>query len=175
MNRILVVVAATAALSVACSSNQTQPVQVASQASCQGLSPSDTTLSAFYEPGAVYEAEPLKKKIFLARAIQPTKTMGAAMHVRAKPGMTAEYLERVLSCHASFGEAAHPNDPLHPSIGRIDELAVRSANGGFAVEVLGDGPKAGREIWQRARALSQPGSSVQVEQVSQVEPNAGTL
>lgn len=152
---------------VACSQTQAQEPKFASGANCGQLGDQSATLDRFYEPGHVVGAAPIKKQVFLSRAVQPTRTVGASLYVPAEPGMNAPHLHRVLACHAASGQAAHPNDPLYPESGRVAELVVRQAQNGFAVDIVANNPKVGEEIWRRAEALSNRGASVDVQQVSQ--------
>lgn len=156
-----------AALSLlACS--RTPDTRVASaRAACGQLPDAKAAAARFYQPGAVLDAKPVERKFFKARAIQPTRVVGAQMTVRAEKGMTSEYVQRVLACHVASGTPAHPNDPLHPSQGRVAELSVRSAGSALAVRVVGDSVAAGREILHRAQSLAADTGNVSVEQVAQ--------
>lgn len=147
-----------------CATTQSSP-SVAQGASCGSLTGGDEVLSAFYAPGAIYEARPVKEKIFKARALQPVETRGASLYVKATPEMNSPYLQRVLSCHAASSSDAHPNDPLHPSQGSIASLEVSEARHGFRVDVLAENQTVGTEIWKRAEALSHQKGSVEVKQV----------
>lgn len=149
-----------------CSNQATHKPTLAASAGCSQLGDTSATLATVYGPNQVHAAEKVERTEFLARAIQPVRTVGAEIHTYAAPGVTPEYLQRTLSCHAAAGKPAHANDPLHPSSGQIAELNVRSTGAGFAVQIIGDSPRTGHEIWQRARALSAPGSSVTVDQVA---------
>lgn len=156
---------------LACST-QEEPRSVASGASCSDLKGSEALLTELYKPGAIYRAEPIEEQVFRARASQSTRVMGASLEVRAEPGMTAPYMERVLACHAASGNSAHPNDPLAPKNGRLAELSVKESQFGFTVDVVGDSPKSGQEIWQRAEVLTSQGGTVEVEQVGALIPTS---
>lgn len=156
---------------LACST-QSEPRSVATGASCGSLEGSDVVLSELYKPGTIYRAEPIEEQLFRARASQPTRVMGASLRVRAEPGMTAPYMQRVLACHAASGNSAHPNDPLAPQNGQLARLSVEESQFGFTVNVVGDSPKSGEEIWQRAEVLTSQGGTVEVEQVGSLSPTS---
>ena len=159
---------------IGCTASAPQGQTMTAAAGCASLGDARSTLSSFYEPGQVYAAEKVERTEFRARAIQPTRTAGAELRAHAAPGVTAEYLERALTCHAVSGAPQHPSDPLHPSSGRIADVDVRSSGTGFVVSVIGDSPDAGNEIWQRARAFSAPGA-VTVEQVAAASETPSSL
>jgi len=152
-------------LLMACGGTQAEPTSIAAGASCGALGDNNQTLAQMYDSGAVYNAEPVKERIFRSRSAQTTRTVGATLHVRAEEGMSSPYMHRVLACHAARGEAAHPNDPLHPSTGAVAELTVSESKHGFAVKIVADNLKAGEEVWQRASALTNKSGYVSVEQV----------
>ncbi|MCA9614911.1 MAG: hypothetical protein R3B40_20665 [Polyangiales bacterium] len=116
-----------------------------------------------YGAGSAFAVRPIRERVFLARALQPVRTMGATVHVHAMPGMTQQYLERALQCHARGGQAVNPSDPLVIQDGAIRDVDVRSAGGAFAVRIIGDSPAAGRAIMERAESLV--GGSVSVQQL----------
>lgn len=156
----------------ACASGARQDARVAAASGCQEIADNEAT-TEFYAPGRVYAARKVEKREFVARAIQPTRVIGAELFMHAPRNVTDTFLERALTCHALTGRAAHPNDPLHPSDGSVRAVSVRSAGGSLAIRVVGETPQAGREIWSRARAFAS-GSSVDVQQVA-TAPSADAL
>ncbi len=106
-------------------------------------------MSVVYEPGAIYDVKPITRRTFFT---PEEEIVGAKLYVHARPGVTKEYLERQLSCHAVAGQPAHPSDPLNPSSGRIAEVDVHSAGGGFSIHVIGEGNN-GKEIFRRAMSI----------------------
>jgi hypothetical protein len=149
---------------VACSGRAQMDPRVAATSGCQEIAGNEAT-AEFYKPGQVYAARELERNEFVARAIQRKRTVGAELYMHAPRNVTGEFLERALTCHAFTGQASHPNDPLHPSEGTVQSVAVRSEGGGFAVQITSDSPRVGREIWARAQSFA-GGSSVDVRQVS---------
>jgi hypothetical protein len=147
----------------ACERGSQVDPRVATASGCQQIEGNEAT-AEFYKPGQVYAAREVERDEFVARAIQKKRTVGAKLYMHAPRNVTGEFLERALTCHALTGQAAHPNDPLHPSEGEIRSVSVSSEGGSFAVQVVADEPRVGREIWARARAFAS-GSSVDVQQI----------
>jgi hypothetical protein len=157
---------------VACNGSTRAEPRMAAASGCQQIAGNDVT-AEFYKPGQVYSARELERTKFIARALQRQETIGAELHMHAPRNVTGEFLQRALACHAFTGQAAHPNDPLHPSEGAVRSVSVRSAGGSFAVQIVSDSPRVGREIWARAQAFAS-GSNVDVRQVAS-SPSTGEL
>ena len=150
---------------------QSQATTQLSSSQCAGLTDSDRQVAALYEPGSIERVEPVRRQVFLARAIQPHYTSGARLYVPAQEGMTGPYLERVLSCHAASSANVHPNDPLR--VANIESVDVTTAGPRFVVTIEGADRAAGRAIWERAQALRDPSTKVEVRQLS-TGPSAST-
>lgn len=117
----------------------------------------------------VYDAKPIYRDEFRARAITVDKLAGAKLYVPAEKGVTDAYLHRVASCYAASSAAeAHPNDPLRPN-GGIAAVDIESHRGSYAIAVTSEDEKTAEEIWQRAQALDSQGA-VEVEQVAKAQP-----
>lgn len=160
------------AVTMACSQAEQRPAEVATTG-CAQLEAGHAE-QAFYKPGQVYAARPVKERQFIARAHQPERTVGAELYLHAQPGLTQEYLQRSLACHSASGRAAHSNDPLHPGSGSLKSLTVRSVGSNFVVKAIGDSPQTGKEIWQRARSFAAPSSEVTAEQLASVQAPSQT-
>lgn len=135
----------------------------AEASACGGVTLDDSVRAQVYSADALFAVRPVRETVFLARAIQPVRTMGATLHVHAQPGMTQQYLERALECHARGGQAVSPSDPFVIEDGSVRDIDVRSAGGAFTVRIVGDSPAAGRAIFERAEALA--GGTVSVQQL----------
>ena len=159
-NRLTALAMCLSALTLsACATHTARPPEVA-RLGCDQL-PSDSGNQL--APGKVTAVSRVTRTEFHARALQPQRTIGADFYVRAEPGVTAEYLERALTCHAQAGQPLHANDPLHPGNGQVT-VDVRTAHSGFAVRATGSTAEVGTEIWRRAESFTRPG--VQVEQIA---------
>ena len=85
-----------------------------------------------------------------------SKLAGGTVVLRAVPGLTKEYLQRVVDCHlarnASMGFAM-PEMAFCPLAVQGARATVVSSGAGFGVEIRADGPDAASEVLKRARAL----------------------
>lgn len=164
------ILAALAILTVAACSSANQAVEVprSAQLACSQL-PSDAPalVSRVLTPGATYGARAISETRVIARAHQPQVVVGAEVALPAPEGVTKEYLQRVLTCHADTGVAAHAADPFHPSTGEVRDIAIKSSGAALAIQIRGTNSDANREILARAQSLTTPATDVTVEQVGQ--------
>lgn len=133
-----------------------EALRAAEAAECVGLSDADRDQSPFSHRDDIESISELTEEVPVGRA-RVTRTVGARIVLRAVPGLTAEWLQRVLECHlarnASLGHDVPEMDycPLVP-LGVTVE--VRSAGDGFAVEIRAEGDESIAEVVRRARALA---------------------
>lgn len=81
---------------------------------------------------------------------------GAVVVFRAVPGMTAEWLQRLVDCHVARNAALGHDVPEMSSCPLVPKGAhatVTATSGGFAVAIRGDDEATSREILRRAEAL----------------------
>jgi len=81
---------------------------------------------------------------------------GARIAFRAVPGLTGEWLQRVVDCHLARNAvmgAADPTMGYCPLAVPHSKASVVSTGNGFAVDVTSDDADSVREIVKRAQAL----------------------
>jgi hypothetical protein len=123
---------------------------------CTGIAPDDRDISPFDHTEDIIRIVPLTQRIGSRETASGERVVGTVVTFRAVPGMTAEWLQRVVNCHlarnASLGHAV-PEMPECPLVPRGAQARVRSTGDGFAVEIRSDDEAAAREILARARRL----------------------
>lgn len=125
---------------------------------CAGIAAPDRDASPFQHTEDIVRVTPLVLNEFDARtARRPEKRVGAVVTFRAVPGLTAEWLQRVVDCHlarnAALGHAV-PEVPDCPLVPAGVEARVSAAEGGFSVAIQSSDPKVAREILARAERLA---------------------
>lgn len=150
----------------ACSASMNEPHSVAASAACERLGNTSQTVSSMFAEHEIYGAAPAAEHIVVGASGLKERQVGAELFVHATPGTTGQYLQRTLECYTAYDNSVHPNDPFHPSAGRVADVSVRPAGDSFAVRIVGNSPEAARDIWSRAQALTS--STVQVEQVGEL-------
>jgi hypothetical protein len=137
---------------------------------CAGLAEEDRDMSPFSHAADIQSVSPRHEEpkgergtptaVGRAQDRMPTRLVGATVVFGAKPGLTAEWLQRIVDCHLARNAAVGhdmsemPDCPLVP---RGAQATVRSAGGGFAVDVRADDDKTAAEILQRAQRIKKPG------------------
>lgn len=122
---------------------------------CAGLDEDTRDESPFDHRADIASVDELTEEQHVGRAVM-RRTAGATIVFRAVPGMTAEWLQRVVDCHIARNAAlGHdvPEMPSCPLVPRAVEARVRSTGNGFAVDVRSDDTASADEVLRRARAL----------------------
>lgn len=120
---------------------------------CVGLSDQDRDMSPFSHREDIARVEPLTSGGG-SRSL-PT-TVGAVITFRATPGMTAQWLQRLVDCHLARSAAMGHDVPemaYCPLMPKSTTARVLARDAGFAVEVRSDDSDSVKEILKRAQAL----------------------
>jgi hypothetical protein len=133
-----------------------EALRAAEAAECAGLSEADRDQSPFSHRDDIASVTALTEEVVMART-RTTHTVGARIVLRAVPGLTAEWLQRVLECHlarnASLGHDV-PEMPYCPLVPAGVTVEVGSVGDGFAIDVRAVGDEAITEVVRRARTLT---------------------
>lgn len=105
---------------------------------CVGISEADRDNSPFSHREDITSVTPVEEKVVTGKNSRD-KLVGATTVFRAVPGMTAEWLQRVVDCHvsraASVGHAMPEMDYCPLALNNIESAKVSSVGDGFAVTV----------------------------------------
>lgn len=129
-------------------------LRAAEQQLCEGIADGDRDLGPFAHPELIARVEPILERAY-AKA-PPNVPVGAIVYLRATPGTTEQWLQRIIDCHlahhAVLGEAfaGHHSCPMLST--EPPEISVRSTANGFAVYIRTSSLYAD-EILSRSRAL----------------------
>lgn len=128
---------------------------------CTGIAAADRDMSPFAHKGDIVSVAPLVLPEVDARAKTPAeRLLGASIKFRAVPGLSAEWLQRVIDCHlarnAALGHAV-PDMPDCPLVPAGVQARVSAAGDGFEVAVRANHPTVAREVVARAQRLA-PGT-----------------
>jgi hypothetical protein len=131
----------------------------AEASACADVPDEDRDVSPFHHREDIQNVSVLEEEVRAGKGVTK-KTIGARVVFRALPGMTAEWLQRVVNCHLARNASVAfemPEMEYCPLAVKGASATVRSTGDGFAVEIKGDDARAVEQIIQRANALRPPG------------------
>jgi hypothetical protein len=123
---------------------------------CAGLSPDDRDISPFDRRQDIERVEPLRVRD--PKGIP--HDVGVTVAFRAVPGLTSEWLQRIVDCHTARNAVLGHQVPWMPDCPLVPNYitaTVRSTGNGFAVDIRSDDPATRQELRKRADALTRRG------------------
>lgn len=115
---------------------------------CAGISDADRDMSPFERRDDIESVEPLNVNLSSSKGTA-VRTEGAVITFRAVPGMTAEWLQRVVECHLARNAALGHVVPEMPSCPLVPDgvsAQVTATDTGFAVSVRSEDTATAQEI-----------------------------
>ncbi|HWA70742.1 MAG TPA: hypothetical protein VG937_00335 [Polyangiaceae bacterium] len=122
---------------------------------CVGVSEDDRDISPFFHREDIRSAGPLMEQIRTGKTVN-AKRVGASVVFRAVPGMTAEWLQRVVDCHLARAAAAgHQMPEMEYCPLELNNVTAKvvSVGDGFAVNIKSDDSATADLILKRAEGL----------------------
>jgi hypothetical protein len=133
-----------------------QMLKDAEAKACVGISDEDRDMSPFAHVADIESVSQLSQDAAATSRAKLTRDAGATIVFRAAPGLTAEWLQRIVDCHIARNAAVGHEMPEMgscPLVPRGAKAAVRTVGDGFAVDVYGDDAATAAEIWRRAQQI----------------------
>ncbi len=143
-----------------------QELRDAEARACVGIPEDDRDMSPFAHREDIDGVDPLYT--LLGSRSGGSRAVGAAVRFRAVPGMTPEWLQRLVDCHLARSAAMGYDMPemnYCPLMLKGVTATVISTGRGFAIEVRSDSVEIATEIRRRAEALVAPASHSSSEPV----------
>jgi hypothetical protein len=131
-----------------------QAAQIADQ-ECAGIPAKERELGILAYRDSIGGVRPLKEKTRVGKW-ETTHDRGVEIAVRAQPGMSAPWLERVATCHialATAGRGGASTDATDPLLVAGATVRVEEADTGFIVSVRVPDDASVSEISRRTQAL----------------------
>lgn len=134
-----------------------ETLRTAEARACSGVPDEDRDMSPFAHREDIRSVSALEEELRLGKSVA-RRMAGAEIVFQAFPGMTAEWLQRVVDCHlarnAAIGHEAASAEMAHcPLTLRGAQATVRSVTGGFAVAIRADDSDVAKEILRRAESM----------------------
>ena len=122
---------------------------------CADLSESERDMSPFAHREDIVSVTPLEDAKPVGKG-KTVKVVGVTVKFKAVPGLTQEWLQRVVNCHlARAASVGHnmPEMPYCPLVPKGVTATVASAGDGFNVEIRSEDPASAAEVVKRAQNL----------------------
>jgi len=129
-----------------------QELREAEARACKNVPDGDQDISPFYHREDIVSVATLKENLPYGGG----PIIGAEVVFASLPGMTAEWLQRVVDCHLARNAVLNDAEKMAsycPLAVPHVKAAVRSIGSGFAVDVTSNDEKSVREIISRAETL----------------------
>jgi hypothetical protein len=124
--------------------------------SCVGIAESDRDMSPFAHRDDIRSVQPVQENQQVGKGTV-SRQVGARVVFRAVPGMTAEWLQRLVDCHLARAAAAGnemPEMDYCPLMLKGVTARVSSVGDGFAVDIRSSDPATQDAILKRVNALA---------------------
>jgi hypothetical protein len=134
--------------------DRARELEHAEQLLCGGIPDEDRDLGPFAHRNLLERVEPMLERAFAKGPL--SVPVGAIVYLRASPGMTEQWLQRIVDCHLAHHAVAGAAIAGHPSCPMVaaepPRVFVRSTSDGFAVNIRSSRLDAD-EVLARCRAL----------------------
>jgi hypothetical protein len=127
---------------------------------CVGIAQDDRDMSPFEHTEDIASVAPLsslpRTALSVGRKFPDGPPAGAVVTFRAVPGLTTEWLQRLIDCHLARNAALGHDVPEMPDCPLVPagvEARVTSTGDGFAVALRSESPETAREVLARAQRL----------------------
>ena len=112
------------------------------QVACYGVPDSDRLQGPFARPDRIASVEVLRDRGVFPKG--PLEPVGVAVNLRADPGMTQQWLGRVVACHMAHVAVVGPDPQPSPLSVANTQVSVSSTAVGFRVTVVA--PRHNRDV-----------------------------
>jgi hypothetical protein len=133
-------------------------LRAAEAQACAGILEEDRDLNPFQHREDITSVSTIEESPPPAMDVpDETRTAGARIVLRARPAMTAEWLQRNVECYMARTSAGPTTPDMATSPLALDGIQanVVSTGDGFAIDVTAEDRKTVQEIIRRAEALQQ--------------------
>lgn len=135
-----------------------QALRDAEASACSGIEEQDRVTTPFYHREDIAQVTPAERQVSGLGHVNTSVPAGGRAVFRAVPGMTAEWLQRMVSCHIARASAVGHSMPemnYCPLVLKNVRATVTSTGDGFAIDVTSEDAGTAAEIWRRMQALKQ--------------------
>jgi hypothetical protein len=122
------------------------------QVACEGVSDGERASGPFARPGGVTDVEVVRDRGVFPKA--PPVPVGVAVYLRAEPGLTQQWLGRVIECHRAHIALAGHSGQRSPLAVPDAVVAVSTTFEGFRVTVTSKNQDVAHVIVDKGQELA---------------------
>jgi hypothetical protein len=129
---------------------------------CEGVPDAERVGGPFAQPQNVTNVDVVRDRVLLPKGF--LEPVGVAVYIKAQPGMTQQWLGRIVACHVAHVAAIGGEDRPSPLSVANTQVAVSSTAVGFRITVTSKDSGVARSVIDRGEQLAAnaraPGSPV---------------
>lgn len=153
VSRNVVVAAIAASLTMACASTRApaspKDLQRAELSACADVPDAERDHGPFAHRDRIVKVEQVNRVV---SPKAPAPPAGVAVYLRAAPGVTEQWLGRVVECNAAH-RAVVASDDRSPLSVDDTRIAITPTVDGFRIAITSESPEVARDLVQRGQSL----------------------
>jgi hypothetical protein len=122
------------------------------RAACDGVPDADRLGGPFAQAQRVTNVDVVRDRVLLPKG--PLQPVGVAVYLKAEPGMTQQWLGRIVACHVAHVAAMGQAERASPLSVRNTQVSVSSTSVGFRVTVTSKDSGTARSVISRGEELA---------------------
>jgi hypothetical protein len=130
-----------------------QDLRETEQFACAGVPEIDRDEGPFAQRDRIASVEVVRDRVFPKA---PTQPFGIVVYIRATPGLTEQWLGRVIQCHVAHHAVVGASgvEESSPLLTGETQIHVSSTGAGFRVSITSSDIDVARQLVRKGRALS---------------------
>ena len=122
------------------------------RAACEGVPDADRVGGPFAQPQRVTNVEVVRDRVRFPKGF--LEPVGVAVYMKAEPGMTQQWLGRIVACHVAYVAASGHGERRSPLSVANTQVAVTSTSVGFRITVTSKDSDTARSVVDKGEELA---------------------
>ena len=122
------------------------------RAACEGVPDADRLSGPFAQPQRVTNVEVVRDRVRLPKVF--LEPVGVAVYMKAEPGMTQQWLGRIVACHVAYVAVSGQGERRSPLSVANTQVAVTPTSVGFRITVTSKDSDTARSVVAKGEALA---------------------
>jgi hypothetical protein len=122
------------------------------RAACEGVPDADRVGGPFAQPQRVTNVEVVRDRVRFPKGF--LEPVGVAVYMKAEPGMTQQWLGRIVACHVAYVAASGQGERRSPLSVANTQVAVTPTSVGFRITVTSKDSDTARSVVDKGEELA---------------------